>query len=87
MFKKLIDSYVYNMKKGDVYDFALKNGINLSEDELSYVYDVIKKEYQTIIYGNPDSIFNDLRGKFPLETVMKVEKLYLDFKSRFDDYL
>ena len=87
MIKKLIDSYVYNMKKSDVYDFALKNGINLGEEELIYIYNVIKKEYQTIIYGNPDFIFADMKSKFSLETVTKAENLYLDFKMRYGNYL
>ncbi len=87
MIKKLIDSYVYNMKKSDVYDFALKNGINLSEEELIYIYNVIKKEYQTIIYGNPDFIFADMKSKFSLETITKAENLYLDFNMRYGNYL
>lgn len=87
MFKKLIDNYVYNLKKSDVYNFGYKNGINLSDDELEYVYDIIKKDYHTIIYGNPDNIFLDLKSKFPLETVRKIENLYLEFKMKFENYL
>lgn len=87
LIQKLIDNYVYNMKEYDVKSFALKNGIVLSDDETSYIFSVIKKEYHTIIYGNPENIFSDLREKFSLETVNKAEKLYLDFKNRYGSYL
>ena len=87
LIQKLIDNYVYNMKECDVKSFALKNGIVLSDDETSYIFSVIKKEYRTIIYGNPENIFSDLSEKFSLETVNKAEKLYLDFKNRYGSYL
>lgn len=87
MFQKLIDNYVLNLDEKTVYEFALKNGIVLNEDELSYIYDTIKKEYRTIIYGNPEFIFSDMREKFPIETVSKAENLYLEFKNRYGSYL
>lgn len=86
MVQKLIENYVYNMKEMDVKNFALKNGIILNDDEVIYVLNVIKKNYRTIIYGNPEPIFSDLKNKFPLETVNKVEKLYIEFKSKYETY-
>lgn len=86
MVKKLIENYVYNMKEMDVKNFALKNGIILNDDEVIYVLNMIKKNYRTIIYGNPEPIFSDLKNKFPLETVNKVEKLYIEFKSKYETY-
>ncbi len=86
MVQKLIENYVYNMKEMDVKNFALKNGIILNDDEVIYVLNMIKKNYRTIIYGNPEPIFSDLKSKFPLETVNKVEKLYIEFKSKYETY-
>ena len=86
MVQKLIENYVYNMKEMDVKNFALKNGIILNDDEVIYVLDIIKKNYRTIIYGNPEPIFSDLKNNFPLETVNKVEKLYIEFKSKYETY-
>ena len=86
MVQKLIENYVYNMKEMDVKNFALKNGIILNDDEVIYVLNIIKKNYRTIIYGNPEPIFSDLKNKFPLETVNKIEKLYIEFKSKYETY-
>ncbi len=87
MLNKIIENYVLNMTFDDVKKFSLKNNINLNDLEVLYILNIIKKEYHTIIYGNPQFIFDDLKNKFPLETVDKIEKLYLDFKSKYESYL
>lgn len=87
MVQKLIENYVYNMKEIDVKNFASKNGIILNDEEVVYILNIIKKNYRTIIYGNPEPIFSDLKNKFSLETVNKAEKLYIEFKSKYSSYL
>lgn len=86
MVQKLIENYVYNMKEIDVKNFASKNGIILNDEEVVYILNIIKKNYRTIIYGNPEPIFSDLKNKFSLETVSKAEKLYIEFKSKYETY-
>ena len=86
MIQKLIENYVYNMKEIDVKNFASKNGIILNDEEVVYILNIIKKNYRTIIYGNPEPIFSDLKNKFSLETVNKAEKLYIEFKSKYETY-
>lgn len=87
MIKKMIENYIYNMKNIDVKNFALKNDIILNDNEVEYILNVIKKNCHILIYGNPELIFNDLKNKFPLETVNKIEKLYIEFKSKYSSYL
>ena len=87
MIKKMIENYIYNMKNIDVKNFALKNDIILNDNEVEYILNVIKKNYHILIYGNPELIFNDLKNKLPLETVNKIEKLYIEFKSKYSSYL
>ena len=87
MLFKLIENYVHNMKELDVKNFALKNGIILNDEEVTYITNTIKKDYRTIIYGNPENIFSDLRTKFNEETVSKAEMLYIEFKNKYASYL
>ena len=87
MIKKMIENYIYNMKNIDVKNFAFKNDIILNDNEVEYILNVIQKNYHILIYGNPELIFNDLKNKFPLETVNKIEKLYIEFKSKYSSYL
>ena len=52
----LIEEYVNRLTRNDIERFALKQGIVLDNDELNIVYTYIKKNYKTIIYGNPKDI-------------------------------
>ena len=45
----LITEYVKRIKKEDVYNYALKEGVTLENYELDIIYDYIKKDYKTII--------------------------------------
>lgn len=87
MLFRLVENYVKNMKEVDVKNFAFKNGIILNDEETLYITNTIKKDYRTIIYGNPENIFSELRKKFSYETVAKAEQLYLDFKNKYINYL
>ena len=43
----LIEDYVRRLQYGDVERFALKQGIVLDNEELTIVYEYIRKEYKT----------------------------------------
>ena len=52
----LISEYVNRMQKQDVNNFAIKQGITLDNEELDIIYNYIKNNYKTLIYGNPKVI-------------------------------
>ena len=60
MISKLIENYVNKMTISDVNNFALSNNINLNNTELDIVYNTIKKNWYTLIYGDYTSIFNNI---------------------------
>lgn len=80
----LIEDYVRRLNIGDVERFALKQGINLDSEELTIVYDYIKKNYKTFIYGNPRDILMEIKGKVKPLTYTKIENLYMKFKDKID---
>lgn len=80
----LIEDYVKRINIGDVERFALKQGIILDKDELTIVYDYIRKDYKTFIYGNPRDILMDIKGKVKPLTYTKIENLYMKFKDKID---
>ena len=49
----LIERYMNKITKEDVNSFALKKNIFLSEDELTFTYDFIKKNWDKIL-SNPN---------------------------------
>ena len=83
MKERLISEYVNRMTLEDVNNFALKNGINLKDNEINLIYDHIKNNWHTIVFGNPRGILDDLKEKLDSTSYQKVESLYIYFKNRY----
>ena len=82
MKEKLISEYVNRMTIDDVNNFALKNGIILKDDEIKLIYDHIKKNWRTIVFGNPRGIL-ELKSKLDNNSYQKIEALYVYFKNLY----
>ena len=83
MKEKLISEYVNRMTIDDVNNFALKNGIILKDDEIKLIYDHIKKNWRTIVFGNPRGILDELKSKLDSNSYQKIEALYVYFKNLY----
>lgn len=83
MKERLINEYVSRMTLDDVNSFALKNGIILKDSEIKLIYDHIKNNWRTIVFGNPRGILDDLKEKLDSTSYQKVESLYIYFKNRY----
>lgn len=80
----LIEEYVNRLTLKDIENFALKQGIVLEKDELNIIYTYIKKNYKTIIYGNPKDILLEIKEIVKPLTYNKIENLYLKFRDKID---
>ena len=49
----IIERYIAKMQKEDVNNFAIKNNVSLSEEELNFTYEFVKKNWNTIL-SNPN---------------------------------
>lgn len=78
----LLTEYINKLKKEDINNFALKQGIILEEEELEVIYNHIKKDYKTVIYGNARSILDQIKNEVKPLTYSKIENLYSQFKDR-----
>lgn len=87
MVNRLIEQYVNRMTKDDILMFATKNGIELNDKELKIIYNHIKKDWKTIVYGNPREILDDIKMNFDDITYNKIENLYINFKEKYKGYL
>lgn len=87
MYEFLITQYISNLTKNDIVKFALSHGIELKEDELNFIYYHVTNNWRTIIYGNPNTIFNEAKTKLSTLTYNKVITLYQYFKEKFQNYL
>jgi len=83
----IIERYINKMTKEDVNNFALSKNITLSEDELNFTYDFIKKNYKNLL-GNPNLLNLELyKNKYSKENFSKITKVYQEYFNRYSRYL
>lgn len=83
----IIERYIMKMTKEDVNNFAISKNIYLSEDELSFTYEFIKKNYKNFL-GNP-KLFNLERYQnyYSKENFSKITKVYQEYTKKYANYL
>ena len=79
----LIERYMNKITKEDVNSFALKKNIFLSEDELTFTYDFIKKNWDKIL-SNPNILnLNRYKDKYSEENFIKINELFKEYYSKY----
>lgn len=75
------------MTHQDIDEFAKQYGLVLKTNEIEIIYQCIKNNWRTLIYGNPRGILNDLKSELEPLTYNKLEQLYIYFKEKLKNYL
>ena len=71
----------------DVNNFALKNNVNLSNDELEFTYSFVKKNWQNVL-ANPNSLnLERYRHMYSEENFLKIQKLFREYSIKYKNYL
>ena len=83
----LIKNYISRLTLKDIDEFAKKHGIELNDQELKLIEQHIRKDWRTIIYGNPRPILDNLKNKLKNNEYQKIENLYIEFKEKYKNYL
>ena len=76
----IVESYIQNISKEDINNFALKNNINLNNNELEFIYNFIKTRYKDVL-SNPNN-FNLVKYKqnFSNENFIKINAIVNRYK-------
>lgn len=83
----LISRYMDKITMDDVYNFALKKNINLNEEELSFTYEFIKKNWNQIL-SNPNLLNLDrYKDKYTIENFSKIKQLFNEYYSKYHRFL
>lgn len=77
---KLIEHYINKLTKEDIIDFSIKNDIILNNDELIYLYKIIKEKYKLLLNGDT-SIFNEIKDNININAYNKIIELYNKYKN------
>ena len=84
---KLLKNYIKNLKKEDIKLFATNNNIIISNKELDIIYDTIKNEYENLLNGNHDQVFNKLNNKVSSDNYDKIINLFFEYKKKYSQFL
>ena len=83
----LIERYILKMTKEDINNFAKSKNINLSENELDFTYEFVKKNYKTML-NNPKLFHIErYRNNYTKENFSKITKVYNEYFQRYSNFL
>lgn len=83
----LIGQYVNKLTINNINDFAVKNNINLNENELNVLLNVAKNHYRDVLDGNDSNVIIYLKDNLSTENYNKVISLYNEYKNKYQGYL
>ena len=86
MHRLLIENYVKQIKKSDIYNLALINNIDLSEKDIDILYYYLKKNWEELLYGNKN-ILNDLKQEIDEKKFLKIKSLFEIYYNKYQDLL
>ena len=81
MVEKLLKRYISNLKLEDIYNYALKNEIKLTEKEATIIYNCIKNDWEIIAFGNETIILNKYKNELQPKTYNKITELLNFYKT------
>ena len=84
--KSLIKNYVDKLTIDNLREFAIKNDINLNQNELEYLLNLVQNNFEDILI-NEDKYLNLVQNNINTEAFVKVKELFLYYKNRYKGYL
>ena len=80
---RIIENYINNLSKEKVLEFASSKNILLSNEELDFTYNFIKKNYKTIL-SNPSLLnMEAYKSKFTKENYSKIIRLIDEYYTKY----
>lgn len=77
--KSTIYEYIKNIKKEDIYNYGIKQGIEIDNKDIDIIYKYINNRYDDII-NNTDNILLEVKDKLNINTYNKLLELYDKYK-------
>ena len=77
--KSVVFNYIKNIKKEDIYNYGIKQGIEIDNNDIDIIYNYINNRYDDII-NDIESIFLEIKDKVNIKTYDKILELYDKYK-------
>ena len=83
----IIKKYMDNLKLEEVSNFAKSKNIFLSSEELDFVYDFVKKNWEQVL-NNPNLLNLDrYKDHFSPDNFLKIKKLFNEYSAKYKNFL
>ena len=77
----LLKEYIKNITEEDIYNFAVKEGINLLDYETKVIYMYLKNYWNVFLNEDATFLFEELKEKLKPNTYNKIIDLYNKYKN------
>ena len=84
---QLIKNYINKLTIDDINSLAIKNNIVLNDKELSFVYNIVKNNYNDLLYGDSNFIFDKLKNNISNNNYSKIKELFNTYKQKYQSLL
>lgn len=82
IYKEIVRKYISRLSTKDLEEFAKKNNLVYTKDELLVVYQFIKYHYNDLLDENI-KVFEEIRDKLSPTLYKKLLSLYIDYKQMY----
>ncbi len=83
----IIERFISRMTKEDINNFAISKDINLSESELDFTYNFVKKNYKEMLDSPQLFDINRYQNNYTKENFNKIVKVYNEYFNKYSYYL
>jgi len=84
--KSLIKNYIELLTIDKLKEFSSKNNINLTDNELNYLLNLVKNNFEDILKDDTKYL-EDVKNNINPTEFIKIKELYLYYKNRYKGYL
>ncbi len=83
----IIERYMQRLTMDDIRNFALSKDISLSDDELKFTYDFVKKNYQDVLKNPKLFDLDRYKNNYTEENFQKITKVFHEYNQKYSSYL
>ena len=83
----LIERYINNMNIYDLQNLAISKGIDLSQEELDFSFNFIKKNWKNILLSHGSFDIEKYKDNFSSENFIKIKQLIKESIVKYSKYL
>lgn len=87
MYRVLIKNYISNLTPIQVKQFTKEKHVELTDQEVIYFTNFIKKNWQTLLYQNAENLFKEVRANVRPEIFELAKKEFIQAKNKYQSFL